>query len=274
MNVPTRTAEPSQRAQPAFTLLELMMVVSIIAILVCLLLPAISGAKARAKRTACLNNLRQLQLCWAMYTHEHDDLVPPNRAQQVSGIWRSTPDSWAGPSSAPRDPSPEPLEQGALFGYHRSVALYHCPSDLSRVRTSGGAGPGPLRTRSYSMSGCYGGRTNEVQTVIIKACEIRNPAQSFVLLDEQEEGIDDGHFLCWDAPDMRYVNMPADRHEQGCNLSFADGHVEHWTWRWAKTWTNKTSYFKVAENDLDLADLRRLQAALPAKVPPGTPPQP
>lgn len=54
---------------------------------------------------------------------------------------------------------------------------------------------------------------------------------------------------------------------------FADGHVEHWLWRWPKVFANRTSYYKTAESPQDLADLRRLQGALAAKVPPGTPPQ-
>lgn len=111
------------------------------------------------------------------------------------------------------------------------------------------------------MNGCLGGRTNETQTVIKYYQEIRSPAEAFVLIDEHEGTIDDAHFLVWPFPDDRWVNLPTDRHSQGCNLSFADGHAERWQWKAPKNFNNAQSYWKKADNDADLADLRRLQAA-------------
>ena len=62
----------------AFTLTELLVVITIVAVIVALLLLALFASKAKAQAVFCLNNYRQLQTAWRIYVSDHNDRVPPN----------------------------------------------------------------------------------------------------------------------------------------------------------------------------------------------------
>jgi prepilin-type N-terminal cleavage/methylation domain-containing protein/prepilin-type processing-associated H-X9-DG protein len=242
----------------AFTLIELLVVIAIIAILASLLLPALTRAKTEAINLECLNNLKQLQVCWNSYAHDNSDNLVPNNF--VEGFTPQTNDtdidsslssgiSWV--MDYPRtDTTPMNIEHGLLFPYNTSDAIYHCPADRSVVLDAGGnpLPSGQLRTRSYNMSQSVNGYpeyTNYLYTAIPwfkKLGDINNPgpSQCFVFIDENEGIIMDAQFGMptlpyWPNPN-EWWDMPSNRHTQGGNLSFADGHVEHWKWAVAKNY--------------------------------------
>ena len=89
---------PSRRASFGFTLVELLAVISIIAMLVALLLPALSKARESAGRVACASNLRQLVTASFAYMNDYGGLGPPNAEQDTiqDGKSGTTPTSrWA-----------------------------------------------------------------------------------------------------------------------------------------------------------------------------------
>ena len=71
------SAEEARFAAKGFTLIELLVVIAIIAILAAMLLPALSNAKERSKRTTCVNHLRQIGIGLNIYTPDFGERIPP-----------------------------------------------------------------------------------------------------------------------------------------------------------------------------------------------------
>jgi len=246
----------------AFTLIELLVVIAIIAILAALLLPVLSRAKMRAQTAACLNNLEELEQCCHLYSNDFNDYLVPNQvggfvsAPTTNDVLSSVTNvnSWC-PGLAPYDTTPGNVEIGLLFPYDKSTAIYHCPADLSTVDGY----PDLPRTRSYCMDislGCA-----DTASTYYKYTDIlqQSPDHLFVFIDTQENDIYDATFGIFSADSYYadyWLDVPADRHDQGANLSFADGHVEHWSWR-----APKITYgpFWPADSTGDLQDLQKLQ---------------
>jgi len=233
----------------AFTLIELLVVIAIIAILAAMLLPALSRAKARAYSINCLSNLKQLEVCWHLYAVDNRDLLPPNDSVNdvTSTNGANSVDakslSWC-PDHPMTDTTASNLMLGVLFQYNTSVAIYHCPSDHSTVLAADGTPLPQPRNRSYNMSQSVNGYPEYKDPEGILAllpCWDRytlinqpSPAQVFVFIDENSDTELDSQF--GNPVGLRYwpvewFDMPSDRHLQGGNLSFADGHVEHWRWK-------------------------------------------
>src|SRR4051794_6915717 len=62
--------------RPAFTLIELLVVIAIIAILAAILFPVFARARESARRTTCLNNMKQVTTGILMYAQDYDEVMP------------------------------------------------------------------------------------------------------------------------------------------------------------------------------------------------------
>ena len=265
-----RAHTPDSRLS-AFTLIELLVVIAIIGILAALLLPSLARSKMSAQSIECLNNLNQLEICTHLYGSDNDDSLPPNNFVYdiVSQQPLDTGPSWC-TNLAPFDVDPVGIRQGLLFPYNASIDIYHCPADLSTIQTQSGTVTIQPRWRSYNMSQSVNGLTydGELSSYIphySKFTGIKNPAPSglLVFIDVHENEILDTQFGIPVAADWwdegYWWDVPANRHNQGCNFSFADGHVEHWRWKVPKVVTVPRGAAQAVASD-EWDDYHRMEA--------------
>ncbi|HZR21119.1 MAG TPA: H-X9-DG-CTERM domain-containing protein, partial [Verrucomicrobiae bacterium] len=188
------------------------------------------------------------------------------------------------PGNARIDTNSDNIQSGYLYPYNRNAAIYHCPADRSTVVLPDGTQTGLLRTRSYNMSESIngisfttGGTLDDLPT-FRKLTQISQPTPTdlFVFIDVHEAGILDSLFgIPWPGsyfPDD-WWDLPANRHSQGCNFSFADGHTEHWRWRVPKIFHQLG---QPVTDPLELLDYKQVQSRVrPAdqtgisSIPPG-----
>jgi prepilin-type N-terminal cleavage/methylation domain-containing protein/prepilin-type processing-associated H-X9-DG protein len=233
-----------------FTLIELLVVIAIISILAALLLPALVRAKDHALSAACQSNLKQLSDGWHLYAQDNNDVLVPNNSVYGENISAAAAAgaSWC-LGSALYDTTTTNIQNGLLFQYDHAVGIYHCPADHSTIEDQNGNLLSPTRTRSYNMSQSVNGYPEFAPFMFTnipwfkKFTTIMNPgpSQCLVFVDELEQTMLDAEFgMPTDFYDGTTVwwDMPANRHNQGANLTFSDGHVEHWHWLVPKVFQN------------------------------------
>lgn len=165
-------------AKRAFTLVELLVAIAIIAIIAALLFPVLSAAKARAQRTVCMNHLRQIGLDIHLYATDFQDSAPKTAFTSNSASMYLDGDT----------AFKEVLETQNISN------LFNCPADTFYFdyRTNGGDFmPQPLNRQpqsEYSSYGFNGGQmtifgTNTPGIAGQKLGSIRHPAKTVLVAE-------------------------------------------------------------------------------------------
>lgn len=107
----------------AFTLVELLVVVAILSLLAALLFPVFDRAREKGRQAACLSNLRQIGMAFAMYGSDWDERFPDRRDLKISLGYRP----WGGAIWPPSDPRAG-WARLALQPYLRATGVFGCAS--------------------------------------------------------------------------------------------------------------------------------------------------
>jgi len=158
------------RNSRGFTLIELLVVIAIIAVLIALLLPAVQAAREAARRSQCVNNMKQIGLAMMNYESTHQSL-PPGKKACCYGTWtvfvmpflesNALYNSWNFVG--------DPVNAISLYTYSGAgnttvtrtlMAAFTCPSDSPQTPLSSGI-------RSYNYAVNFGNLGNTQQTAAL-----------------------------------------------------------------------------------------------------------
>src|SRR5437660_950673 len=164
----------SREQDSGFSRLELLAVLSVLAMFAAIQLSALAHNKGNSHRAVCADNLRRLALSWLMYADDNRGRLAPNGDAPSTNGWVAGSLDYSGTDAT----NLSKITQAKLYPYNRAVEIYRCPDDVSSVR-------GQLRIRSYSMNswigdGASGWLFNSpgVIQVIANRSQVRQPDQT------------------------------------------------------------------------------------------------
>jgi len=211
-------------ARPGFTVVELLVVIAVIAVLASMLLPALTAARAAARRAQCVDNLRQLGLAAQMYWDENDDRTFRYLAGTTNGgrlYWFG----WLKPGA--EGEREFDVSQGALYSYLQGTGVEICPSldyasTVYKYKARGAAfGYG------YNL---YLGQESISLSLVQRPGDIALLADAAQVNDFQAPASPENPLL----EEFYYVNADDGagypnahfRHQHQANAVFCDGHVD------------------------------------------------
>ena len=233
----------SHRRRRAFTLVELLVVIGIIALLIAILMPALNRAREHTRRVRCLSNMRQLTIAWLMYAQNHKGKI-------CGADTGRAPWDWVRPGDT-RDS----LTQGVLWGYINNAEVFHCPNDRIDWR------------RTYSINSWLNGEgppaTPQDNYVATNLAQLKYPSRTFVFIEELDwRDYLRNSFMVQPYPMTGWIDIPAPMHEKVGLRAFADGHAETWKWSDRRTW-QRTAFGENTPNNKDLEELQSYRGHAP-----------
>ena len=245
---PLARKNPLATARRAFTLIELLVVIAIIAILAALLLPALSGAKARAYRVQCLNNLKQLNATWVVYADDNNDKLVSNgygihnfpggpttdNKFWVNGDEHLVPTAYTNTDYLVN-------QDYALFArYLKGVETYKCPADRTMISTTI---PAMARLRNYALNNYLGwnteytpapGSTGARRFQKMSTLGSVDASKIYTFVDTAPASVCFPAFVMFVGNTGLIYHRPSTKHNNFGTLAYADGHVEAHKWRTAE----------------------------------------
>lgn len=213
----------------AFTLVELLVVIGIIALLVAILLPTLNKAREQGNWAACLSNMKQIGNALIFYANENHGYYP----RPASGSNGAMPDDYIFWQTVPvpgRNPDDSALAPYLNAKGDKFLAIMRCPTDLfaDRAVRPGRESYGAFRY-SYSMNESWVADPQDSLTgKRHKAAEVRNAAEKILFIEEREPN--DGR---WDYTQNTVGgdDQLADRHGKQGNILWNDYHVSRLYWK-------------------------------------------